>query len=368
MVVVRNMSGMAIVDATRSYEDWLGLQTPLFRPALDVKHRKMAADPFSFLRGTFYRWLQVWPTACSSLVDAPRVLAVGDVHVENFGTWRDEEGRLIWGLNDLDEACELPYVHDLVRLGTSAALASQTSHMRISIGDACRSILDGYAASLEIGGRPIVLAERHRWLRQIAIEELRDPIEFWRRLRLLPPARARDAQAVLREAMPAAVEGFSVARRVVGTGSLGRRRFVAIGGMGGSAVAREAIALVPSAASWLGERRRGLDRRLQQLSAAVRAPDPFVRVIDGWLVRRLAPDCIKIDVSRLPRSRDDRKLLRAMGWETANVHLQPGNRARLTRDLMSRRGRWLERAVDAMRDQVVRDWREWRNAYRRAGE
>jgi len=32
------------------------------------------------------------------------VLAVGDLHVENFGTWRDAEGRLIWGVNDFDES------------------------------------------------------------------------------------------------------------------------------------------------------------------------------------------------------------------------------------------------------------------------
>ena len=31
-------------------------------------------------------------------------LSVGDLHVENFGTWRDSEGRLIWGINDFDEA------------------------------------------------------------------------------------------------------------------------------------------------------------------------------------------------------------------------------------------------------------------------
>ena len=57
----------------------------------------MRADPFVFLRATFYRWLQLWPTICGALDDAPPVLAVGDLHIENFGTWRDREGRLILG-------------------------------------------------------------------------------------------------------------------------------------------------------------------------------------------------------------------------------------------------------------------------------
>src|SRR5262245_32358222 len=52
----------------------------------------------------------------SDLTDAPRLLAVGDLHVENFRTWRDAEGRLVWGVNDFDEVAEMPYAVDLVRL------------------------------------------------------------------------------------------------------------------------------------------------------------------------------------------------------------------------------------------------------------
>ena len=56
-------------------------------------------------------------------MDAPRVLSVGDLHLENFGTWRDADGRLAWGVNDFDEAAVMPYVLDLVRLATSIQLA-----------------------------------------------------------------------------------------------------------------------------------------------------------------------------------------------------------------------------------------------------
>src|ERR1039458_5738131 len=38
------------------------------------------------------------------LRDAPKVLAVGDLHVGSFGTWRDTEGRLSWGVDDFDES------------------------------------------------------------------------------------------------------------------------------------------------------------------------------------------------------------------------------------------------------------------------
>ena len=63
---------------------------------------------------------------------APQVLAVGDLHVENFGTWRDMEGRLVWGINDFDEVYELPYTIDLVRLAASAHIAIRESRLEIA--------------------------------------------------------------------------------------------------------------------------------------------------------------------------------------------------------------------------------------------
>ena len=57
------------------------------------------------------------------------------------------------------------------------------------------------------------------------------------------------------------------------------------------------------------------------LDTAVRCRDPFVRFQKRWIVRRLAPDCSRIELSDMPRERDEIRLLRAMGWETANVHL-----------------------------------------------
>jgi len=42
---------------------------------------------------------------------------------KNFGTWRDGDGRLVWGVNDFDEAAVMPYPLDLVRLAASIRLA-----------------------------------------------------------------------------------------------------------------------------------------------------------------------------------------------------------------------------------------------------
>src|SRR5882724_11593760 len=56
-------------------------------------HRAMSAGIFPFFRATFYRWADRWRALAGDIAAAPTVLAVGDLHVENFGTWRDAEGR-----------------------------------------------------------------------------------------------------------------------------------------------------------------------------------------------------------------------------------------------------------------------------------
>src|SRR5467141_2680857 len=114
---------MNIRKATTSYEAWMSGHIPTVTADLRYKHVQMAESPFAFMRATFYRWAQTWKELCPDASRAPDVLAVGDLHVENFGTWRDAEGRLIWGINDFDEAFELPYTLDLVRLATSAHVA-----------------------------------------------------------------------------------------------------------------------------------------------------------------------------------------------------------------------------------------------------
>jgi len=349
-----------IVTATREYETWLSSRIAIVRADLREKHQRMCESPFVFLRATFYWWIQRWQSLGHPLDDAPRSLAVGDLHVENFGTWRDAEGRLIWGINDFDEACELPYTHDLIRLATSACLAEQDSQFSLSDRSICEAILEGYGDCLRRGGRPIVLAERYGWLRDIALSNLRDPGIFWDKLLKLPIARDGVPRALLMAALPRAATGVRISRRVAGVGSLGRPRFVAIAESAGGLVAREAKAWAPSAATrLLGSDRANAASRL--LPQVVRAVDPGFAIRRPWIVRRLAPDCSKIEVDDLPGKRDEHKLLRAMGWETANVHgYNSARRVAIARDVSARKNGWLLAAASAMVDATIEDWRVWK--------
>jgi hypothetical protein len=355
-----------IIEATERYEVWLGQQIDLVSKDLATKHRLMADDPFTFFRGTFYRWIERWPAICPDLDGVRGVPSTGDVHVENFGTWRDVEARLVWGINDFDEAWVLPYTQDLVRLAASAILAVNAAHLHIGAAQACTAILDGYRHGLADGGHPWVLAERHAWLRQLALSELRDPVLFWHRMNRLPRAPEPlpdEAAHALRHALPAKEPDLDVRQRTAGVGSLGRPRLVALALVAGAAVAREAKATgAPACALVRNDKKRAALTYTGILGRAVRSPDPFVGVDGGWLVRRLAPDCGRIPLAALPAGRDERRLLRAMGYEVANVHLADRAASRDTAaDLERRPESWLEVAAKRMVEDVHKDWETWRH-------
>ena len=215
---------MNIRKATALYEQWLTTFTPLVAADLDLKHQQMATGPFPFLRSTFYRWMQVWPDVCHEMATAPSVLSVGDLHVENFGTWRDREGRLIWGVNDFDAAAHLPYTNDLVRLATSAYLAVEANQLCVDCVAAGDAILSGYRAGLKAGGRPFVLAEDHAWLRGIAAGILKDPVPYWQKLNGLAEVKAgvpETALNAIEHVLPVMGMPYVVKHRVAGLGNLG---------------------------------------------------------------------------------------------------------------------------------------------------
>jgi len=360
---------MNIAQATRSYETWLGGHLRLLAPDLRRKHQAMAEDVFPFLRATFYRWMQLWPQVCPAEANAPHVLAVGDLHVENFGTWRDVEGRLVWGINDFDEVYQLPYTIDLVRLAASAHIAVREARLAIAARDACQAILTGYRKGLEAHGLPYVLAEEHDWLRLMVTGVLRDPVQYWTKLDRLPALQGRipkSARRAIERLMPEPGLEYRIVHRMAGLGSPGRERYVGIGSCRGGRVAREAKALAPSACVWAAGA-QAPERILYQqaLDSAVRAVDPFVRLRGSWIVRRLAPDCSRVELSSMPKERDESRLLRAMGFETANIHLGTrGAAKKILRDLNRREADWLHEAATAMVKAITSDWREWRASLR----
>jgi hypothetical protein len=175
------------------------------------------------------------------------------------------------------------------------------------------------------------------------------------------PADARKAIARL---LPERQLKYRVVRRIAGVGSLGHPRYVAVAGWRGGQIALEAKAAVPSACAWTRPGRASQIYYQVMLEQAIRCPDPFVRLCGKWLVRQLAPDSSPIEIETMKGQRDQDRLLHAMAWETANVHLGTTRATqRVIADLKGRSGRWLRAAVRDMARKTIDDWKEWKNSH-----
>jgi uncharacterized protein (DUF2252 family) len=112
-----------IIDVlTREFGDLMALDPAAFRR----KFRKMAASPFAFYRGSaslFYAD-QTGTYRDDAFLDArtSRVWIHGDLHAENFGTYMNSSGQLVFNVNDFDEAYVGPFIWDLKRFCASVAL------------------------------------------------------------------------------------------------------------------------------------------------------------------------------------------------------------------------------------------------------
>jgi uncharacterized protein (DUF2252 family) len=87
-----------------------------------MKYQLMAENAFRFFRGTchiFYEDLR----AAEPLPQSPTCWTCGDLHVENFGSYRGDNGLVYFDLNDFDEAMLAPVLWDIVRMVTSIFLA-----------------------------------------------------------------------------------------------------------------------------------------------------------------------------------------------------------------------------------------------------
>ena len=106
-----------LVDA---FEDLIESDPHAFRK----KFRKMAAGPFPFYRGTACLFYADVHGREDPWVDerTKRVWIQGDLHAENYGTYMNSQGKLVFDVNDFDEAYVGHYTWDLQRMAASLAL------------------------------------------------------------------------------------------------------------------------------------------------------------------------------------------------------------------------------------------------------
>src|SRR5436190_10357050 len=119
--------------------------------AFRTKFRKMAADPFAFYRGSACLFYADMAQARDRRRDhraddrTSRVWIHGDLHAENFGTYMNSEGVLVFDVNDFDEAYLGHFTWDLRRFVASLALLGwQKALPEDEVRRLCRTYLEAY--------------------------------------------------------------------------------------------------------------------------------------------------------------------------------------------------------------------------------
>jgi len=376
---------------------------------LALKLRRMRADAFVFLRGSCHLFHARLPLE-SVLRKAPAAWACGDLHLENFGSYKGDNRQVYFDINDFDEAGLAPATWDLLRLLASVLVGRRSLALArpreaealrlcgVAIAAYAQALADGKArwVERETADPPVrELLQSVRNRERVPFLDSRTELRGRRRLLRIDDQRASAATPAERARVEAFFAAFAatqpdphffeivdVARRIAGNGSLGLPRFVVlVRGKGApdghylldlkaappSSLVRRSPLPQPA---WADEAARivGLQRRLQAVSMAFLHPVVF----DGapFVLRALQPSEDRVVLGSV-RSEDAREnLVGVMGQCLAWAQLRAGGReGAADADALIAFGRnpkWPPRLLDFARAaarQVEADWAVYARAY-----
>ena len=220
---------------------------------LALKYRAMRSNVFAFFRGTAHLFWEDFPTGESSLDVAPAAWACGDLHLENFGSFRGDNRLTYFDLNDFDEAALAPATFELARFITSVHLAAASLQLLPSqatelsktfVSSYAGALVDGKARWIERATAQGMVKDLLRTVKQRTREELLDLRTDRRGPRRKLKLDGRHALAVSDAdrtqvidclhaygdacGEPKFFKVVDIARRIAGTGSLGVKRFVVL--------------------------------------------------------------------------------------------------------------------------------------------
>ena len=332
---------------------------------VQIKLAAIRADAFAFFRGAsalFYDTL-VLPRA---LLASPAVLACGDLHLQNFGSYKGDNRLVYFDINDFDESCVAPVAFELARFLTSVRLAGGTLALGDKLtGDLMTAFVDTYAANIAAGKprwveRALATGPVKALLQGAKRRHRRDLIRARTRRKsgkgksnieliidgkrtLAATAREREHAAALlarharRQGAADFFEPLDIARRIAGNGSLGLERYVALVRGNGRADGQYLIDIKYTPASSLiphsgmpQPRWRHKAERVATIQGIVQAIPPALlgAVVDGkrsYLIKEMQPSADRVNLSALQGKSATLNLgavIRTMAEVTAWGHLR----------------------------------------------
>ena len=222
-------------------------------PALVArKYAEMRTSAFAFFRGTCHLFYEDLPKR-SLLARAPRTWISGDLHPENFGSFRGADGVVYFDVNDFDEAALAPCTWDVLRcmtgiqvgareLGVLEEDAAALSRRYLYAYRACLSVPAPHTVTADASSgivRELLTSVRLRASDAVAVERSEQRGKK-RRIIIdgvhaapLDPERRKIAKRLFKAWNAAQKKSnrlalLDVAERIAGTGSMGVARFVVL--------------------------------------------------------------------------------------------------------------------------------------------
>ncbi|WP_211451023.1 DUF2252 domain-containing protein [Collimonas antrihumi] len=374
---------------------------------LQMKYKNIRNDPFTFLRGTCHLFYERLPQS-GVMRSAPLAWICGDLHLENFGSYKGDNRLAYFDLNDFDEAVLAPVSWELVRLLTSVLIAVHGAPDSAANGRLiCRNLIDAYGAALANGkprwverdlatgmvgtlldglrGRQRAAYLDTRTVRKGKLRTLR--VDGKKALPVSDKQRAKVTTFMQRfaseQANPDFYKVLDVARRVAGTGSLGVERYVILvqgkGSPDGNYLLDLKQALPSSLAPYLkaaqpkwksqAQRVVTLQRRCQAVSMAFLQPVMLGKV--SYVLRGLQPSEDRVTVLHAKHTAEEiGQVMAVMGSLSAWAQLRSAGRqgSAIADELIAfgASKKWKKQLLDAAVScaaQVHKDWQTYSKAY-----
>jgi uncharacterized protein (DUF2252 family) len=371
------------------------------------KYEKIAQDSFTFFRGTCHLFYEDWPSQ-TPLNQAPSTWICGDLHVENFGTYKGNNRLVYFDVNDFDEAALAPFTWEITRLATSVLVGEKS--MGIESAEALALVihlLDAYRDALLIGKAlwvepdvssglvqglmdKVSTRKREDLLKKYAVNsanefEVGDSENPAKHVLPLIPEQRKIAKALfdqfaMQEHPDDNIKLLDVAYRIAGTGSLGIPRYILL--MQQEKKLRlldvkqaRPSSLIPHLSiaqpDWSSEAQRivTVQSRLQAISPALLTP----LILDGqsYVLRELQPSEDKVnfkedDVSFKQQAGAIQSMAAIAAWDHLRSSGQQGSAIVDELIEFAQDSSWKSQVCDYARDysqRVEGHWLEWKQTW-----
>lgn len=368
---------------------------------LALKYAALRNNPFSFLRGTCHLYYAAWPLA-KNLEQAPLAWICGDLHFENFGSYKGDNRLVYFDLNDFDEAVLAPCTWELARFLSSLLVGAGQIGINhpeaLALG---HLFLERYRAALQQGKarwiergtargmvRELLQQLKRRSLPDFVASRCVSSKKSGQRLRCdgkkALPVSDTERQRVTAfldhfaagSADPAFYRVLDVARRIAGTGSLGLERYIILVEGHGSPEGHHLLDLkhAPGSAlqarlatpqpTWASEAERVV--WTQRASQAISPAFLSANRIDGrsYVLRELMPSQDRLRLDQWEgRFRRLEHVIEGMADCVAWAHLRASGRkgASIADELIAfgQRDDWCAPLLAAAEDAAKRNQQQW---------